>query len=103
MNYNNIIKYILFKDEQALDLVEVEETDDIIPIGKFFEDCIYGCLSDYDGEGYFVKTINGKDYAITDIDFSIDEDEVYYKRDFIGSIFYFCQVFKIKKVVWFNK
>ena len=93
----------MFKDEEALDLVEVEESDDVIPVGKFLEDCIDGYINDYDGEGYFVKTINGKDYAITDIDFSIDEDEVYYKHDFISSIFYFCQVFKIKKVVWFNK
>jgi len=103
MNYNTRIKYKLFSDIAEIDLVEVNKTDDILSIGQFIEHCITGALTDYDGSGYFVKTINGKDYALEDIDFSINEDEVYYNGALIGSIFYFCNVFSISKIVWMNK
>ncbi len=102
MKYENQITYPLFEDGEVI-LVEIEDKDDLMPIGQFLEYCINRCFMDYDGIGYFVKRIDGKEYAITDISFSIDKDEVYYRREYIGSIFYFCNLLRIEKVVWFNK
>lgn len=103
MNHTNIVHKKFFDDEPELTFVEVEQDDDVIAIGEFLESCINGCLSDYDGFGKFVSIINGKKYAIKDIDFSIDEDEVRYKNVFTCSIFYFCCAFNIREVVWVNK
>lgn len=103
MNYTNVVCKKLFDDEPELVFVEVEQDDDVIAIGEFLESCINGCLTDYDGFGKFVSTIDGKKYAIKDIVFSIDEDEVYYKGECICSIFYFCRIFNIHEVVWVNK
>lgn len=103
MNYENKITYKLFADEPEVTLVEVDPTDDLIPIGNFLQDCIYNCFTDYDGYGYFVKRIDGKYYAITEVTFSIDEDAVYYKGEFVCGIFGFCNALIISKVIWFNK
>ena len=103
MNYKNTIYKKLFGDEPELKFVEVEEKDDVYTIGEFLEHCISGCFMDYDGFGKFVDTIDDKKYAIDDISFSIDEDEVYYKGEYICSIFNFCNIFSIYEIVWFNK
>lgn len=103
MNYKNIIYKKLFSDEPELEFVEVEQDDDVFAIGEFLEDCIGKCFTDYDGWGKFVDTIDGKKYAIRDITFSIDEDEVYYKGEYACPIFEFCNIFGIHEVVWFNK
>ena len=47
--------------------------------------------------------VDGKKYAIVDIYFSIDEDDVAYKGESIGSIFYVCNRLGFKEIVWFNK
>lgn len=103
MNYSNKIYKKLFDDEPELEFVEVEQDDDVFGIGEFLEDCIHHCFMDYDGWGYFVQTLNDKKYAIKDISFSIDEDEVYYKGEYICPIFEFCNIFSIYEIVWFNK
>ena len=103
MNYNNKIYKKLFGNEPELAFVEVEQEDDVFAIGKFLENCISGCFTDYDGFGKFVDTFDDKKYAIEDISFSIDEDEVYYKGEYLCPIFDFCRVFSIYEVVWFNK
>lgn len=103
MNYNNKVYHKLFEDEPELEFVEVEQDDDVFGIGEFLEDCIHHYFMDYDGYGYFVQTLNGKKYAIKDISFSIDEDEVYYKGEYLCPIFDFCRIFGIHYVVWFNK
>lgn len=103
MNYSNKIYKKLFDDEPELEFVEVEEDDRVFPIGEFLQDCIEGCFIDYDGWGYFVKTINGTKYAIKDIGFSIDDDMVYYKGEYVCPIFEFCCTFCICEVVWFNR
>lgn len=102
MKYENKITYPLFEDGEVT-LVEIEDKDDCMHIGEFLGDCIGHCFTDYDGYGYFVKFIDKTPYAITDITFSIDEDKVYYKGEYIGGIFYFCNLLRIDKVVWFNK
>jgi hypothetical protein len=58
---------------------------------------------DYDGFGRFIKEVNGKKYAILDLSFSIDNDEVIYGGEFIGSIFYICNNLSLYEIVWFNK
>lgn len=103
MNYQNKIKYKLFSDAPEVDLVEVEETDDVMSVGEFLDACLSTCFMDYDGFGRFVKTVNGKKYAIQDLSFSIDNDEVIYNKEFIGSIFYICNNLSIHEIVWFNK
>lgn len=103
MNYQNKIKYKLFSDAPEVDLVEVEETDDVMSVGEFLDACLSTCFMDYDGFGRFVKTVNGKKYAIQDLAFSIDNDEVIYNKEFIGSIFYICNNLSIHEIVWFNK
>ena len=103
MNYNNKIKYKLFSDAPEVDLVEVEEADDVMSVGEFLDACLSTCFMDYDGFGRFVKTVNGKRYAIQDLSFSIDNDEVIYNKEFIGSIFYICNNLSIHEIVWFNK
>jgi hypothetical protein len=103
MNYQNKIKYKLFEDAPEFDLVEVEESDAVFKVGAFLDNCLASCFMDYDGFGHFIKTVNGKRYAIIDIHFSIDEDEVYYKNESIGSIFYVCNRLDLREIVWFNK
>lgn len=103
MNYQNKIKYKLFEDAPEFDLVEVEESDTIFKVGAFLDNCLVSCFMDYDGFGHFIKTVNDKKYAIVDIYFSIDEDDVSYKDESIGSIFYFCNRLGLKEIVWFNK
>ena len=103
MNYSNKIKYKLFSDAPEVDMVEVEETDDVMSVGEFLDACLSTCFMDYDGFGRFVKTVNGKKYAIQDLSFSIDNDEVVYNKEFIGSIFYICNNLSIHEIVWFNK
>ena len=103
MNYQNKITRKIFEDEPELTLVEVEDSDDVFKVGEFLDDCIASTFMDYDGHGHFVKTVNGKKYALIDIYFSIDKDEVYYKGDFIGSIFYICNNLRLREIVWFNK
>ena len=103
MKYSNKIKYTLFSDAPEVDLVEVEETDHVMSVGAFLDACLSTCFMDYDGFGRFVKTINGKRYAILDLAFSIDNDEVIYNKEFIGSIFYVCNNLSIYEIVWFNK
>jgi hypothetical protein len=58
---------------------------------------------DYDGFGRFIKEVNDKKYAILDLSFSIDNDDVIYKGESIGSIFYVCNNLSLYEVVWFNK
>lgn len=103
MNYNNKITYKLFSDAPEVEMVEVEDSDDVYSVGEFLDQCIATCFIDYDGFGCFVKEVNGKKYAILDLSFSIDSDEVYYKKEFIGSIFYICNNLSIYEIVWFNK
>lgn len=103
MNYSNKIKYKLFSDAPEVEMVEVEDSDDIYSVGDFLDQCLATCFMDYDGFGRFVKTINGKRYAILDLAFSIDNDEVIYNKEFIGSIFYICNNLSIHEIVWFNK
>ena len=103
MNYDNKITYKLFEDEPEVTLVEVEADDDVFTVGEFLQQCIEGCFIDYDGYGRFVQAIDDKDYAFDDIGFSIDRDEVYYKKETIPGIFYFCNTLNIKKIVWFNR
>ena len=103
MNYNNKIKYKLFSDAPEVEMVEVEDSDDIYSVGDFLDQCLATCFMDYDGFGRFVKTINGKRYAILDLAFSIDNDEVIYNKEFIGSIFYICNNLSLYEIVWFNK
>ena len=103
MNYKNKISYKLFYDAPEFDLVEIEESDKVFKVGEFLDLCLDSCFMDYDGFGRFIKTVNGKNYAIVDINFSIDEDEVFYKGDALGSIFYFCNKLNLKELVWFNK
>ena len=103
MNYQNKIKYKLFSDAPEVDLVEVEDSDDVYSVGDFLDQCLATCFMDYDGFGRFVKTVNGKKYAIQDLSFSIDNDEVIYNKEFIGSIFYICNNLSIHEIVWFNK
>ena len=103
MNYSNKIKYKLFSDAPEVDMVEVEETDYVMSVGSFLDACISTCFMDYDGFGRFIKEVNGKKYAIQDFSFSIDNDEVIYNKEFIGSIFYVCNNLSLHEVVWFNK
>ena len=103
MNYSNKIKYKLFSDAPEVEMVEVEDFDDVYSVGDFLDQCLATCFMDYDGFGRFVKTINGKRYAILDLAFSIDNDEVIYNKEFIGSIFYICNNLSIYEIVWFNK
>ena len=118
MNYSNKIKYKLFSDAPEVEMVEVEDSDDVYSVGDFLDQCLATCFMDYDGFGRFVKTINGKRYAILDLAFSIDNtkryaildlafsidnDEVIYNKEFIGSIFYICNNLSIYEIVWFNK
>ena len=103
MNYNNKIKYKLFSDAPEVDLVEVEGPDHVMSVGEFLDACLSTCFMDYDGFGRFVKTVNGKRYAIQDLSFSIDNDDVIYKGESIGSIFYVCNNLSLYEVVWFNK
>lgn len=103
MNYSNKIKYKLFRDAPEVEMVEVEDSDDVYSVGDFLDQCLATCFMDYDGFGRFVKTINGKRYAILDLAFSIDNDEVIYNKEFIGSIFYICNNLSIYEIVWFNK
>ena len=103
MTHKNTIKYKLFEDAPEFDLVEVEESDDVYKVGEFLDLCLASCFMDYDGFGHFVKIVDGKKYAIIDIYFSIDEDDVSYKGDSIGSIFYVCNRLGLKEIVWFNK
>ena len=103
MNYNNKITYKLFSDAPEVEMVEVEDSDDVYSVGDFLDQCIATCFMDYDGFGRFVKEANGKKYAILDLSFSIDSDEVYYKKEIIGSIFYICNNLSLYEIVWFNK
>ena len=103
MNYNSKINYKLFSDAPEVEMVEVEDSDDVYSVGEFLDQCLATCFMDYDGFGRFVKTINGKRYAILDLAFSIDNDEVIYNKEFIGSIFYICNNLSIHEIVWFNK
>ena len=103
MNYNSKINYKLFSDAPEVEMVEVEDSDDVYSVGDFLDQCLATCFMDYDGFGRFVKTINGKRYAILDLAFSIDNDEVIYNKEFIGSIFYICNNLSIYEIVWFNK
>lgn len=103
MNYNNKIKYKLFSDAPEVDLVEIEDSDDVYSVGDFLNQCLATCFMDCDGFGRFVKTVNGKKYAILDLAFSIDNDEVIYNKEFIGSIFYICNNLSLYEIVWFNK
>ncbi len=103
MNYNNKIKYKLFSDAPEVDMVEVEPSDRVYLVGEFLDACLATCFMDYDGFGRFIKEVNGKKYAIQDLSFSIDNDEVIYKGEFIGSIFYVCNNLSLYEIVWFNK
>ena len=103
MNYQNKLSYKLFEDEPELTLVEVEASDAVFKVGDFIDHCLASAFMDYDGFGHFVKTVEGKKYALIDIYFSIDEDEVYYKKEPIGSIFYVCNRLNLGELVWFNK
>jgi hypothetical protein len=103
MKHQNAIKYKIFEDEPELTLVEVEDSDDTFSVGEFIDHCLSSLFIDYDGFGHFIKTVNGKRYALVDIYFSIDEDEVYYKKESIGSIFYVCNRLGLREIVWFNK
>ena len=103
MNYSHKIKYKLFSDAPEVDMVEVDETDHVMSVGEFLDACISTCFMDYDGFGRFVKTVNRKRYAIQDLSFSIDNDDVIYKGESIGSIFYVCNNLSLYEVVWFNK
>ena len=84
-------------------MVELEETDHVMSVGAFLDVCLSTCFMDYDGFGRFIKEVNGKKYAIQDLSFSIDNDEVIYDKEFIGSIFYVCNNLSIYEIVWFNK
>lgn len=84
-------------------LSKIDPEDTFFTVGEFLDHCLNNLFSDYDGFGEFVISLNGQEYEILDLQFSIDEDEVTYKGDFIGSIFYICSMFNIKKIVWYNK
>ena len=103
MNHKNTIKYKLFEDAPEFDLVEIEESDDVYSVGEFLNLCLADCFMDYDGFGHFIKIVDGKKYAVIDIYFSIDEDDVFYKKESIGSIFYVCNRLNLKEIVWFNR
>ena len=103
MDYQNSITYKIFEDAPELTLVPIEDSDDVYSVGDFLDHCIATSFMDYDGSGHFIKKVNGKKYAILDISFSIDNDEVYYKKEFIGSIFYICNNLSLYEIVWFNK
>lgn len=103
MNYSTKIQYKLFSDAPEVDMVEVDETDHVMSVGEFLDACISTCFMDYDGFGRFIKEVNDKKYAILDLSFSIDNDDVIYKGESIGSIFYVCNNLSLYEVVWFNK
>ena len=103
MDYKNSITYKIFEDAPELTLIPIEDSDDVYSVGDFLDHCIATSFMDYDGYGHFIKKVNGKKYAILDISFSIDNDEVYYKKEFIGSIFYICNNLSLYEIVWFNK
>ena len=101
---SNRIQYTIFSDDpNGTTLRETDSIGDLMDVGQFFEDCVRKNLMDYDGSGYFVKEVNGKKYEILDISFSIDNDEVYYKGEFIGGIFYVCNKLRILEIMWYNK
>jgi hypothetical protein len=103
VNYSAKIKYKLFSDAPEVEMVEVDETDHVMSVGEFLGACISTCFMDYDGFGRFIKEVNDKKYAILDLSFSIDNDDVIYKGESIGSIFYVCNNLSLYEVVWFNK
>ena len=100
----NKIQHTLFSDDpNGTTLREIDSIGDLMSIGRFFEDCVEKGFMDYDGRGYFVTEVDNKKYEILDISFSIDDDEVYYKGEFIGGIFYVCNKLGILEVMWYNK
>lgn len=100
----NKIKYTLFSDDpNGTTLREIDGIGDLMGVGEFFEDCVQKDFMDYDGHGYFVIKVEDKKYEIMDISFSINDDEVYYKGEFIGGIFYVCNKLNILEVMWYNK
>jgi hypothetical protein len=103
VNYSTKIQYKLFSDAPEVDMVEVDETDHVMSVGEFLDACISTCFMDYDGFGRFIKEVNDKKYAILDLSFSIDNDDVIYKGESLGSIFYVCNNLSLYEVVWFNK
>lgn len=84
-------------------LSKIDQEDTFFTVGEFLDNCLSNLFSNYDGYGEFVVSLKGQEYKIRDLQFSIDEDEVTYKGDLIGSIFYICSMFNIKKIVWYNK
>lgn len=97
--------YTLFDDDpNGATLREIDSPGSLMSIGQFFENCIKKGFMDYDGRGYFVIEVENKKYEITDIHFGIDDDdEVYYKGEFIGGIFYICNILGILEIMWYNK
>ena len=96
------MKYTLFPNAPQVDLIEPKHGE-IMEVGNFLQLCICGYFTDYDGYARFIVNTNDKDYEIRDVKFCIDEDAVYFEEEVIGGIFWFCNTFGIKKIIWFNK
>jgi hypothetical protein len=97
-----VSKYKRLKQPPTLEYNK-EWNGNLYTIEQFIEMSESGGFMDYDGFGHFIKTVDGKKYAIVDIYFSIDEDDVSYKGESIGSIFYVCNRLDLREIVWFNK
>ncbi|MBP3708332.1 MAG: hypothetical protein J6J36_07050 [Clostridia bacterium] len=96
------MKYELMPCTPKVTLKEVSQYGEVMEVGNFLQLCIGGYFTDYDGYGRFIVKVDGQEYEITDISFDIANDVVEYS-DYEASIFWFCNNFGIKKIIWFNK
>ena len=84
----------------------VSELDDIgqeMSVGEFVENIIDRNLVDYDGFVRFVVKIKGRDYILSEVNYSIYFNEVCCNEKIYGDIITFCQTNQIKDVIWYNR
>lgn len=91
--------------DREFEIVELDEYDDDIHLKEdFLIDCLHGYFTDYDGFGKFVISIDGKEYKVEDISFSIDDDVVVMEKDnYETTLNLFLRLPEIKKIVWYNR
>lgn len=97
-------------------LVEIKKYDGIgnlLSVGNFTEDIITENITNYDGFLRFAIEMNNEIYEITYFKedeetlviptYDIDNDIVEFGNHKHTTLIKFCKVFKIKKIIWYNK